>query len=39
MRLQEHVRITHERTQRLCICGIIEVELGRAFAARGVHVK
>lgn len=37
--LQEHIRIAHERPRRLCICGTIEVVLGRAFTARGVHVE
>ena len=31
--LQEHIRIAHERPQT------IEVVLGRAFTARGVHVE
>jgi hypothetical protein len=41
IRLQEHISIVivHECKWRIYVCGVIEVELGRAFTTRSVHVE
>jgi hypothetical protein len=39
VRLEEHVRVAQERAQRLRVCGGVQVELGRALAARRLYVE